>query len=137
MKDFLRGSFWTIIIILFMLLAEWIAPAEAMEYIATAYCPCEKCCGKSSRNRPNGIVYTASGTRAVEGRTIAVDPKVIPLGSTVRVNGKIYIAQDTGRLIKGNRIDVYFDNHKEACKFGRQIVEVEIVHIPRQIITKR
>ena len=46
------------------------------EYTLTAYCPCARCCGKS-----DGI--TATGTLAAEGRTIAVDPRVIPYGSHV------------------------------------------------------
>lgn len=83
----------------------------------TAYCSCEKCCGKYALNRPNGIVYTASGNEAVAGRTVAVDPNVIPLGSTVVINGKEYIAHDTGAF-RGNIIDIYFDNHEDAWNFG-------------------
>ena len=48
------------------------------EFKLTAYCPCMKCCGKT-----DGI--TATGTTATEGRTIAVDPRVIPYGSTVTI----------------------------------------------------
>jgi hypothetical protein len=44
------------------------------------YCPCEKCCGKKG-----GI--TATGTKPREGKTVAVDPEVIPLGSTVIIDG--------------------------------------------------
>lgn len=83
----------------------------------TAYCSCEKCCGKYALNRPNGIVYTASGNEAVAGQTVAVDPNVIPLGSTVVINGKEYIAHDTGAF-RGNIIDIYFDNHEDAWNFG-------------------
>lgn len=87
---------------------------------ATAYCACEKCCGKS-----NGI--TASGTKATAGRTIAVDPKVIPYGTEVIIDGHTYIAEDTGGAIKGNKIDIFFDNHADAEKFGRQTKTIEIV----------
>lgn len=50
-------------------------PAEPAwaEYEATAYCSCEKCCGTWAENRPDGIVYTASGAVAQEGVTIAAD----------------------------------------------------------------
>lgn len=59
-------------------------------YILTAYCPCENCCGKS-----DGI--TASGTKATEGRTIAVDPTIIPYGTKVEIQGLgIFIAEDCG-----------------------------------------
>jgi 3D (Asp-Asp-Asp) domain-containing protein len=86
----------------------------------TAYCSCEKCCGKS-----DGI--TATGTKATEGRTIAVDPKTIPYGTEVIINGHTYVAEDCGGAIKGNRIDVYFDSHDEALAFGRQTAEIYIV----------
>ena len=84
----------------------------------TAYCPCRRCCGKWA----NGI--TATGTIATEGRTIAVDPKVIPLGSVVVIDGHEYIAEDVGGSIKQNRIDLYFNNHKAALNFGVQYKEV-------------
>ena len=83
----------------------------------TAYCPCSKCCGKS-----DGI--TASGTRATQGRTIAVDTRVIPIGKNVIIDGNTYIAEDTGGAIKGNRIDVYFNSHQEALNFGIKYKEV-------------
>lgn len=47
------------------------------EFTLTAYCPGRCCCGKWASG------YTATGTWATEGRTIAVDPKVIPYGSRV------------------------------------------------------
>lgn len=88
---------------------------------ATAYCACTKCCGANAK----GI--TASGTIPKEGRTIAVDPKIIPLGSKVSVDGKVYIAEDTGSAIKGNIIDIYYEKHEDALQFGRQKVEIGIV----------
>lgn len=86
----------------------------------TAYCPCSKCCGKD-----NGI--TASGTRVKEGRTIAVDPKIIPLGSKVELNGKTYIAEDVGGAIKGNTIDLFFNSHTEANKWGVKYRNVYLI----------
>lgn len=91
------------------------------EYVVTAYCPCVKCCGKS-----DGI--TATGTKATEGRTIAVDPNKIPYGTKVVIDGQTYIAEDCGGAIKGNRIDLYFDSHQEALNFGRQTKEVTILN---------
>lgn len=91
--------------------------AVSKSFKLTAYCSCEKCCGQYALNRPNGVVYTASGNEAVAGRTVAVDPNVIPLGSTVVINGKEYIAHDTGAF-RGNIIDIYFDNHEDAWNFG-------------------
>ena len=60
------------------------------------------------------------------GRTIAVDPRVIPLGSKVRMNDKEYIAEDTGGVIKGKRIDLFVGSHSEAMKFGKKVIKVYI-----------
>ena len=102
------------------------------EFKLTAYCSCEKCCGECALNRPkdeNGkdIVYGSTGTALVAGTSIAVDPSVIPYGSQVEINGHTYTAHDTGGAIKGNRIDVYFDNHQDALNFGVQRAEVFLI----------
>lgn len=87
----------------------------------TAYCPCVKCCGKS-----DGI--TATGTKAMQGRTIAVDPRYIPYGTEIVIDGQTYIAEDCGGAIKGNnRIDLFFDSHSEALSFGRQTKIVRVM----------
>lgn len=86
----------------------------------TAYCPCSKCCGEWA----DGITYT--GTTATADRTVAVDPSVIPLGSTLYINGQAYIAEDIGGAIKGNRIDVFFDTHEAALQFGVRHADVAI-----------
>lgn len=84
------------------------------ECTLTAYC-CEKyehICG-------TGTGITASGLPVQPG-LIAVDPSVIPLGSTVIIDGVSYIAADTGGAIKGNKIDIAFETHEEAVNFGKQ-----------------
>lgn len=101
------------------------------EFKLTAYCSCQKCCGKWALNRPldesgNEIVYGASGQRLFAGSSVAVDPSVIPLGTEIIINDNIYIAQDTGSAVKGNVIDVYFDSHEDAWNFGLQYAEVFI-----------
>ena len=80
----------------------------------TAYCNCDKCCGKWA----GGL--TASGTVPTEGRTIAADPAVLPMGSVVTIGGHEYTVEDTGSAIKGNRIDIYFDHHEDALEYGVQ-----------------
>ena len=104
-------------------------PVSLGEFRLTAYCSCELCCGKWALNRPideNGdeIVYGAIGERLTEGYSIAVDPKVIPYRTEVIINGHTYKAQDCGGAIKGNRIDVYFEDHQAALNFGVQYAEV-------------
>lgn len=63
---------------------------------------------------------TSTGVTAVEGKTIAVDPTVIPCGSTILINGNEYIAEDCGGAIKGNKIDVFVENPK----MEKQVTEV-------------
>lgn len=93
--------------------------------VATAYDAGKRSTGKEPDHPAYGVTYT--GTRALEGRTIAVDPKVIPLGSEVRIpalSPYTYIAEDTGRLIKGNRIDIYMDSEKACLDWGVRTVKV-------------
>lgn len=102
------------------------------EFRLTAYCSCEKCCDYWATIRPkdeqgNPIVYTASGAIAQENHTVAVDPTLIPYGTKLLINGKIYVAEDCGGAIEGNRIDIYFSSHEEAVKFAVQYAEVFIV----------
>ena len=52
---------------------------------------------------------TASGVRAQHLTTCAVDPNVIPLGSTIKVNGMTLRAVDTGSMVKGKVIDIFYD----------------------------
>ncbi len=87
----------------------------------TAYCSAE-----------TGSNITASGAVAVRNpsgwSTIAVDPRVIPLGTKVYVEGYGYaIAQDTGGAIKGNIIDVYFNSMSEVSAWGVKYVNVYIL----------
>ena len=90
------------------------------EYTITHYCACPECCGKWA----DGI--TATGTEATEGRTIAVDPDVIPYGTQIIIDGHIYIAEDCGGAIKGQKIDIYVEDHDEALSRGRITREVYI-----------
>ena len=72
--------------------------------------------------------HTASGTIPEEGRTIAVDPAVIPLGSVVYVEGYgVRVAEDTGAYIKGNRMDLFIEDWNEAKEFGRKKLQVVIL----------
>ena len=110
-------------------------PAEPTwtEYEATAYCSCEKCCGVWALNRPDGIVYTASGAVAEQGVTIAADWDVLPPGTVVFIDGLgERVVQDRGGAIKGNAVDVYFEDHDEALVFGRQAVRLYIVEDQEQ-----
>lgn len=89
----------------------------AMEMLATAYTAgCSGCSG-----------ITAIGLPAGHG-IVAVDPRVIPLGTRLYINGYgPAIAGDTGGAIKGNRIDLGFDSYAAATQFGKRPVRVYIL----------
>ena len=98
---------------------------EGYEYIGectvTYYCcePYEHICG-------TGTGLTATGIPVAPGM-VAVDPDVIPLGSTVIIDGQEYLAADTGGAIKGNRIDIAVPTHQEALELGTKTAEVWVV----------
>lgn len=85
----------------------------------TAYCSCAKCCGKT-----NGI--TASGTHATAGRTVATSSQ-FSFGTKLNIGGNIYVVEDRGGAIKGNKIDVYMDSHAEALAWGVKYLPVQVV----------
>ncbi|PRT27160.1 enterotoxin [Bacillus thuringiensis] len=94
--------------------------------VATAYTA-----DPSENGTYGGRVLTAMGhdlTANPNMRIIAVDPKVIPLGSKVWVEGYgEAIAGDTGSAIKGNRIDVLMGSKSKAMNWGRKTVKVKIL----------
>ena len=83
----------------------------------THYCHGACCNGARWAYQP-----TASGAWPEAGRTVAVDPSVIPLGSEVLVNGHIYVAEDTG--VKGYWVDIFCASHSEALNRGMFTTEV-------------
>jgi 3D (Asp-Asp-Asp) domain-containing protein len=74
---------------------------------------------------------TADGTRAREG-VVAADPDILPLGSRIRIHGAgpydgVYVVEDTGRAIRGRELDVYLRSDREAKRFGRKRVRVDVL----------
>ena len=102
------------------------------EFKLTAYCPCIKCCGEWSHEHPQNqhegfIQKTAAGTIPKENHTIAADWSKLPKGTKVLINDIEYVVEDKGGGVKGNHIDIYFEDHKEALVFGVQYAEVFII----------
>lgn len=97
--------------------------SKAVDVTATAY---------SSEGMRNKL--TAIGSTARVG-AIAVDPRVIPLGSRLYITSAdgtswvygVAVAEDTGGAIKGNRIDLYFDTQSECRSFGRRSAKVYVL----------
>lgn len=79
----------------------------------TGYCAC--CTPYAHMNQRDGKVLTASGRWVSIGEAVAVDPDIIPLGSTVTLGGKTYIAADTG--VYGYTVDVLM-SHEDAAQAG-------------------
>lgn len=88
----------------------------------SAYCSCEKCCGKTS-----GV--TSSGVSATTWSTIAAG-KAYPIGTIIYIpalkdkpNGGWFIVEDRGGSITNNKIDIYMGTHTEAIQYGRKSLE--------------
>lgn len=86
----------------------------------TAYCPCHQCSEGWGR-------LTSSGALATADHTVAVDRRVIPIGTHLLINGQEYVAQDVGGGVKGNHIDIYFNTHSETTQYGVRNAEVFII----------
>jgi 3D (Asp-Asp-Asp) domain-containing protein len=94
---------------------------RTLRMVATAYDPGPGSCG------PHANGHTAIGMHAGRG-VIAVDPRIIPLGTRVYVEGYgAAVAADVGSAIKGNIIDVCFPTRGEALRWGRRYVNVTII----------
>lgn len=72
---------------------------------------------------------TATGTKPIFGKTIAVDPTIIPYGTRVYIPefDKTFIAEDCGGGIKGNKIDIYMNTEKECLNWGVQNITIYIL----------
>lgn len=116
----------------------------SQEFLITAYDLSVTSCGKSITNRGYGLTRTEFSLRGLNwqtARVISVDPTVIPLNSKVeirfndsnymRFNG-IYSAQDTGGAIKGNHIDLFYEDcgsliSRGAMDFGKTYAKVMVI----------
>lgn len=104
---------------------------NVIDMTATAYDLSFQSTGKRPGDRYYGL--TASGTKVRPG-VVAVDPRVIPLGTKLYVQSldgtKDYgfaIAEDKGGAIKGNKIDLFFETAEQVRNFGRRKVRVYIL----------
>ena len=94
------------------------ANGHKLEFLATCtltyYCPCKRCNGSWG-------AIDAHGNQLVWG-TVAVDPRKIPLGTKLVIDGydTVFTARDTGSGVNGWHIDVFVPvSHSEALKMGQ------------------
>lgn len=120
-----------------LLLTQPEQPVQHLEYIGeytvTAYCSCEKCCGKWALNRPlneqgQPIVYGAAGVELTSGYSVA---SPLDFGTVLYIDGKAYEVQDrTADFVveryNGRIIDIYFSDHRQAVEWRKQKKEVYI-----------
>lgn len=98
---------------------------KEMNVLASAYSQSDE------EETADGITYME--TRVRDKHTIAVDPRVIPLGSVVYIEsdsplvGGFYVAEDIGSAIKGNRIDIFMSDKNKCFEFGKRNVKVTIL----------
>ena len=97
----------------------------------TAYCPCKKCC-ETWANIPvsSGKRKNASGHTIHVGDKFVAAPRNYPFGTEMVIEGyaggKVVKVEDVGGAIKDNKLDLYFDTHDDALKFGRKDVNVRV-----------
>lgn len=86
---------------------------KKMKVVATAY---------------TGYSTTSTGQKPVWG-TIAVDPRVIPYGTKVYIPqfDQVFVANNTGGAIKGNKIDIYMNSRSECYKWGRKTIDIVVL----------
>lgn len=99
-----------------------------VNFTTTAYCPCEKCCGKT-----DGI--SAANKKCIANHTIAAG-KTYPLGTVMYIpalsntqSGGWYEVEDRGGAITDSKLDIFFDTHEEAIQYGIKDLEV-YVYLP-------
>ena len=114
-------------------------PPVERRILVTGYCPCQECCSWHRnwlgrpvydagplKGRRKEVGMTASGTRAKHG-TIAADTKRYPFGTLMYIQGYGYgRVEDQGGAIKGDHIDLFFNNHHDAEVWGKRYRWVKI-----------
>lgn len=99
---------------------EW----DTVQMRVTAYCPCRLCCGRYADGR------TACNHKIEQGDVFVAADKKYKFGTEVIVpgynEGEPVKVLDRGRLIKGNRLDVFFNSHRTAKKWGVQYLDVKV-----------
>jgi 3D (Asp-Asp-Asp) domain-containing protein len=139
----LTGSAWRLAVLLALLGASCVSVpprGRPVSMTVTAYCPCGECCSWErnwlfrpvvsegpAKGRRKAVGMCADGTKAGKG-TIAADTRFYPFGTRIYVPGYGEgVVHDRGEAITGsNHIDLFFRSHRQALRWGRQIITVYI-----------
>ncbi|MHC5060077.1 MAG: 3D domain-containing protein [Planctomycetota bacterium] len=101
-----------------------LGPYRTRTMRVTAYCACRRCCGRFSDGR------TASGHRIRRGQVFCAADKAIPFNTVIAIpgynHGQPIHVLDRGRVIRGNRLDVYFPSHRRAKAWGVKYLKCRI-----------
>jgi len=99
---------------------------RTMRMLVTAYCPCRKCCGKFSDN----ITANGKSIYANNSMFVAADTRLLKFGTILSIpgykGGRDVPVWDRGGKIRGHHIDVFFQSHKQAQKWGKQYLNVKV-----------
>lgn len=104
---------------------------QVVKMRTSAYCPCKICCERwASIPVSSGKRKTASGHTINVGDKFVAAPRNYPFGTEMVIEGyaggKIVKVEDVGGAIKDNKLDLYFDTHKEALEYGIKDVLVKV-----------
>lgn len=103
-----------------------VRPSRTITMVVTAYSPDERSCGDSA----DGITSSIHNIHTNDGKLVAADSRVLPLGAMITVpgydNSQVVPVLDRGGAIKGNRLDVLFPTHEAARKWGVRKLQVTV-----------
>lgn len=116
-----------------------IGPIASVVVTATGYTAGVESTGKRPGDRGYGITYSGVRVRRGVVSTIAADPKVFPIGTLLYIPGYGYgVVADTGKAIKGNRIDLYFETPGQVYReWGKRTVKVEVLVLGTGKLTEK
>ena len=106
--------------------------SEEMNCLLYATVPIGRYYITAYNHEETGSKITASGKTCHEGTitTCAIDPKLHRFGQYFEIDGRLYVSEDTGRLVKKKHVDLYFSSYKAMAKYGSNYQEIYKVEFP-------
>lgn len=106
--------------------------SEEMNCLMYATIPIGRYYITAYNHEETGSKITASGVKCHEGTitTCAIDRKLHKFGQYFEIDGRLYVAEDTGRLVKRKHIDLYFSSYKAMARYGSNYQTIYRVEFP-------